>query len=629
MCGLAGIYIDSPEISEEMLRAMGDKISHRGPDYQGVYLTKDRKFGVVHQRLAIVDLDERANQPMTSDCGNYVIAFNGEIYNHRSIRNKLESLGRRFRTESDTEVLLQAYRQWGAKCLGRFQGMFAFAVWDEANEKLFLARDRIGIKPLYYGDFGNRFFFGSDIKTLQGSDLVPKKIKRKSLAQYLFYGHVPQPNSIYENIFKLLPGHHLTWSPREGVATKQYWDVSPCDSNTARCSDWVEELDCRLGSAVKDRLMSDVPLAAFLSGGLDSSLIVSHMPAENLKTFTIGFEHQSNTLDLGRSKEMAAYRGVENTQTILNETALNDYDSFLQVMDEPFAESSAMALFCNFKAARDAGIKVILSGDGADEVLGGYEYLFRINHFERLNFVPSFAWCGMLGMSHLLLSRFSPASKAGKVRDIYIERSLRTLARNSMSSRHELMLSADNEQDLLRLESSRDELANLLPDTFLRNAYDSNAFESNLQRGLYAEMKGPLVNKQLTKLDKASMANSVEGRVPFLDHELVEFAFRMPDELRTHKRVLKQAAVGRVPQSIVSDRKRGFNVPMHRWLDKYIIRDDWTNLWTDKFDDIGLITKPAVQNFVRQNQRDRKSNFYTLWALHVLRRWLDSNQFTT
>lgn len=612
---------------------MGDQIAHRGPDHQGIYQSARGNLGLVHQRLAIVDLDPRSNQPMVSDCGNYVLVFNGEIYNHDSIRPRLEKDGYEFHSRSDTEVLLNALRAWGPDCLQEFNGMFAFALWDASKQSLFLARDRLGIKPLYYTEGKSGFAFTSDLKAFQACDSIEKKIDRKSLWQYLFYNYIPQPHSVFENIYKLLPGHYLEWDAHQGIRTRAYWHLPHGDevdeSNSVEA--WTSELQERLSNAVDRRLMADVPVGAFLSGGLDSSAIVSHIPRAGMKTFTIGFEHQSNRLDLSRSKEMADYRGVENVQTILNESALDAYAGFSKILDEPFAESSVMALLCNFRIARDAGIKVILSGDGADELLGGYGYLFRLLRMEYSNRVPAGVWSTMLATSRASLAGFSPASKPGKVRDIYIERSLRALQRNGLASRHELLISGDNVDDLLALGAEGSDLPGLLHDDLLASAHaqaKEHAF-SKLAQLLYAEVKVPLVNKHLAKLDKASMANSVEGRVPFLDHEFVEFAFRMPTKLRQHKDILKRSLVGNVPDSILQDRKRGFNVPMHEWLNKFIIRGDWNNMWTDRFEDVGIATKDSIRQLVHQNESNRKSNFYTLWSLHVLKQWLESNQFQT
>lgn len=632
MCGFAGMYAYEAPLTEETLRAMGNEIAHRGPDHQGVYHVAQSKLGMVHQRLAIVDLDPRSNQPMLSDCGNYVLAYNGEIYNHEAIRTELERAGYVFRSRSDTEVLLNAFREWGPDCLKRFNGMFGLAIWDLAKETMFLARDRLGIKPVYYSDGKAGFAFGSDLKAFQACDAIEKKIDRKSLWQYLFYNYVPQPHSIFENVFKLLPGHWLQWSPRKGLRTQAYWDVPLGNENAGMSeAEWTSKLDELLGSSVERRLMSDVPVGAFLSGGLDSSAIVSHISRSDIKTFTIGFTHQSNTLDLSRSREMAEFRGVQNIQTILDESALDDYSGFSEILDEPFAESSVMALLCNFRIARDEGIKVILSGDGADEILGGYGYLFRLLAMERYQRVPTPIWSILLASSRAVLKGFSPTSKPGKVRDIYIEKTLQALRRDGLAERHELLISGDNVHDLLALGADSSRLGSDLHDGLLQDVHARGRTEASSALGelLYAETKVPLVNKHLAKLDKASMANSVEGRVPFLDHEVVEFAFQLPDSMRRKKSVLKRSLMGNVPRSILEDPKRGFNVPMHDWLNKYIIRGDWSNLWTDRFDDVGIASKVGIQRLVNQNASGRKSNFYTLWSLHVLKQWLENNRFST
>ena len=608
---------------------MGHAIAHRGPDNQGIFLSEDRRLGLVHQRLAIVDLDKRANQPMLSECGRFRLVFNGEIYNHVKLRKELETLGHRFRSESDTEVLLNAFIEWGPSSLSRLQGMFAFGVCDQSNRSLFLARDRIGIKPLFYTQLANGIAFCSDLKAFQPCERIAKKIDRRSLWQYMYYNYVPQPRSVFADIFKVLPGHSLSWSASHGVQVAKYWDIA-ADGPKDNLDDWAERFREKLSESVNDRMMSDVPVGAFLSGGLDSSAIVSHISRNDVQTFTIGFQHQSNTLDLTRAVEMAEFRVVRNTRTILDETALDEFEDLVDLLDEPMAESSMMALYCNFKIARKAGIKVILSGDGADEVLGGYGYLFRLLNFQSWNNVPKQVWRGLLGCSTIALSRFSPASRIGKVRDIYIERSLRALNRCGMAARHELMISGDNTDDLLGLGLQLADATDTLSDETLNRAHAEarQHTESDLEALLYAEVKVPLVNKHLTKLDRASMANGVEARVPFLDHELVELAFQMPESQKNRKAVLKASLDGMVPASILGDSKRGFNVPMHRWLQDFVIRGDWQNLWADEFEDVGLATKESVRRLVEWHLAGKRANFYTLWSLYVLRLWLRSNRYS-
>ncbi len=617
MCGIAGIWTKKDKITEHQLRSMGNRIWNRGPDNQGVFIDQEGNFGCVHQRLSIIDLDARANQPMTSVDGRYVICYNGEIYNFKGLRADLLSRGIKFLSRSDTEVLLTLYQLYGSSCLKLLNGMFAFSVYDQVNKELFVARDRLGIKPLYYYHVSDCFAFTSDLNAFHAHPQIQLSLYEQALIDYFYFDYVPQPFSIFENCFKLLPGHFLIVKMPGEIEMKKYWEI-PIDQKESRSPKaLVEEFITILNRSVKRRMISDVKVGAFLSGGLDSSAIVSQMEGE-FPVYTIGFEYASNHLDPIRAKEVAgSFRLIYNLK-ILNDSALDDYIEFISDLDEPFAEASVVPLLANFEQARNQGVKVILSGDGADEILGGYSYMRWLLIIQKLKIYQKFLLFPAMSFAGMILNPISATSKPGKFRDIYIDEYRTLLNMDDPIQRHQFLFSSKTIQDMKNLK------INILDDV-----RDSLLFELNdgsdftLQRLLFSESKTSLVNRMLAKIDKTSMAHSIEARVPFMDHELVEFAFRLPDNMRVNKKILRLAMSEILPHNILSDRKRGFNLPIRQWVKKYILADIGKYIKFDALLGVNLLSSSEIDTVLKETKKTKRDYSRTIWSLLVLSNWLE------
>ncbi|MGD1847238.1 MAG: asparagine synthase (glutamine-hydrolyzing) [Salibacteraceae bacterium] len=616
MCGFAGIVTASSLPSEAELRAAGDLIRHRGPDHQGIFRQESQGLGLVHQRLSILALDPRSHQPFFSPDGRFVLVFNGEIYNYREIREGLVRDGAVCQTESDTEVLLQLLMQRGKAALEALNGMFAFAFWDSQEQQLLIARDRLGIKPLYYFHREGTIAFTSDLKAFQAWECIPKTIDPQSIWQYLFYGYVPLDRSIYQSVQKLKPGHLIEWQPGSTCQTARWWNPQAAPKPDRVDAHSVRDL---LGNSIAQRLISDVKVGAFASGGLDSSGILSYLQKAQIETFTIGFEHQSNTLDIQRSKELSARYNIPQTLTILGEESLEGFNHFLELMDEPLSEASILPLYHNYRIAKAHGAKVILSGDGADEVWGGYQYFQGIQRqpsLRQYSFLYGLGYPLVRGMLGFLKAN----SKAGKFRDLYLLNFLQNLSHASMGAAHSFQVSQKNRDDLQQLSSGK--ITSLI-DPLMEQLYREK--DLDWQAMLSVETETVLVNKHLAKVDKASMANSIEARVPYLDHRLVEAAQHATQADRTGKQLLKQALAPQLPNNIIQDRKRGFNLPLKAWVKAYITKAGANHLDKQSLEALGIISMPALDHLIQVHRNGYRDHSRTLWSLYVLSRWLQHN----
>lgn len=620
MCGFAGIVSLKDLPSEAELRKAGDFIRHRGPDHQGIFSDADSKVAFVHQRLAIIDLDSRANQPFFSPDDRYCMVFNGEIYNYKELRKDLERSGVEFRSDSDTEVLLQLFIRDGKDCLSQLNGMFAFAIWDKEQKSLFIARDRMGIKPLYIYRTEELIAFTSDLKAFQAWPQVNKVINQRAVWNFLAFGNVPNNDSIYEGIFKFQPGTYLQTGIRQANAPEEWWSQQIATSPENLPTEQLKEL---LKDSIDKRMLSDVEVGAFASGGLDSSGILSFLPKEQLQTFTIGFAHQSNTLDLQRSKELSKSMGLRQTITMLGEDSLGDFNHFMEIMDEPISEASILPLLHNYRIAKEHGVKVILSGDGADEVWGGYSYFHTLAWYRKWNkWVPNSIWNASENLSRALLSGLKANSKPGKFRDLYLLNSLQLLGQKDHNRCHQLIASQNNQKDLNLLANGK----NIhFEDIFMMASYNNVSIDWN--QVLKIETRTTLMNKHLAKVDKASMANSVEARVPYLDHRIVELAGRASAANRTDKSLLKKALKGQVPESIINDRKRGFNLPLKAWVREYIAKEGATYLDRQSLEALGILSMPALDHLIKSHRKGYQDHSRTLWSLYVLSRWLKHNEW--
>jgi asparagine synthase (glutamine-hydrolysing) len=624
MCGIAGFASPDALDTEAAARAirMRDVLTHRGPDEAGLQV--ETYAALAHRRLSIVDLSA-GQQPMSNEDGTVWIVFNGEIYNHAEIRHQLEGCGHRYRTKCDTETIVHAYEEWGAECVQRLRGMFAFAVWDRRARLMLLVRDRLGIKPLYWCRAGDTLLFASEIKAILASGLVEARANTAVLPEVLSTRYTSGAETMFEGVYKLLPGHRLMF--KDGtVAIQQYWDV-PAGRAATRPqapADVVGEFRSRLEESVRLRLMADVPLGMFLSGGIDSSAIaalMARMIDRPLQTFSVAFKERAfNELEYAR--EVAHAIGA-----VSHEIVIDDHDFFGALPrlvwheDEPIAHPSSVPLYF-VSALAGRHVKVVLTGEGSDELLAGYGKYLRL------------AWNWRAGTVY---ERLVPLPVRDSIASGIVPRLPRRLAR--YADRSFLALERTPESMVfdnfaaVRLKDQRSLLAPALRDGATNErAYAAsrahfekpNGASTLLDRLLYADMKTYLV-ELLMKQDQMSMAASIESRVPFLDHHLVEFAAQLPDEWKlsglTTKRVLREAARGLLPDSILKRPKMGFPVPFDAWA-----RGPWNTVACDVLLDRrtrerGIVDRAAVDRLLRDHREGRTRGGDRIWSLLNLELW--------
>jgi len=621
MCGITGFW-KAPEESEQTLTqwggAMNDTLRHRGPDDGGLWVDCASGIVLAHRRLAILDLSPAGHQPMMSHCLGYVIAFNGEIYNFLDIRRELEKEGQCLVSTSDTEVLVNACALWGVKrTLSRLNGMFSFALWDRKEQTLTLARDRLGKKPLYYGWSQNTFLWGSELKALCSHPGFTRKLDRSSLALFIRLGYIPAPHSIYQNIYKLPPGHFLNVSvPQHRVSPEPYWCVKKMaergiqDPFTGDLREAADELDAMLRDSICLRMLADVAVGAFLSGGIDSSLVVAMMQAQataSVKTFTIGFNEASHDEAI-HAAQIAQHLGTEHTQLRLSSgEALDIIPSMAGIYDEPFADPSQIPTFLVSKLARQK-VTVSLSGDGGDELFGGYsEYLVgtrRWKILQRLLPVRTLIGGCVKGMNVVTRGRFR---KIEQLLEVTTPEALHHFHVSQWKHPADLVPEAIEHSTAF---TDRSLWADAMNDT---------------ERMMYMDLVNYLPEDILTKVDRASMATSLEARVPFLDYRVVEFAWRLPLDFKIHqgqgKRILRSILSRYVPPRLFERPKMGFNVPLHLWL-RGPLRP-WVEELLDptKLRQQGLFDPEPVRQTWMGHLNGKQNSAHQLWGILMFQAW--------
>ena len=552
------------EAHKSWLEAMGEAIRHRGPDAGATWL--DEQIGLVHRRLSILDLSDAGTQPMVSASGRHVIVFNGEIYNFQAIRQELLGQGVRFRTGTDTEVLLELYEREGADCIERLNGMFAFAIWDRQSERLFLARDRLGKKPLYYYQRDNEFAFASEIKALHPLPFIDTTLRADALKDFFFYQYVPDPKSIYQSVHKLPPGHWLELAHGR-VTIKAYWDLTFASQSSTDAYQLQHALRQEMEEAVKRRLVSDVPLGAFLSGGVDSSAVVSLMAGASerpVTTCAIGFDSEKYD-EVQYARRVAEQFGTNHHEFTVREQVADSLPAISRFFDEPFADPSFVPTYFVSRLARQQ-VTVALAGDGGDENFAGYgKYAIDARENQLRSFFPE-----------LLRERLFPGLGvlAGKIPHGLGRRArslLTSLAQDPATAFYQSNRFCDPAvwnriitPELKRATEGYD------PADITRDHYNNANAEDHLSRILYADFKTYLPGDILVKVDRMSMANSLETRAPMLDYRFVEFAASVPSSYKLHgkekKYLLKKAFEGYLPHDILYRKKMGFSVPLAQWL---------------------------------------------------------------
>lgn len=617
MCGIVGIVDlkgqETPDRS--VLVAMNEVQSHRGPDEVGLFLEPGIGFG--HKRLSIIDLAS-GQQPFFSADGNVVLSYNGEIYNFMEVRAELEAKGHAFRTNCDTEVIVYAWVEWGPECVHKLRGMFAFSIWDKATETLFLARDRLGIKPLYYTVLADgRLLFASELKGILQHPDLPRRLDLEAVEDYFAYGYVPDPKSIFKNVHKLLPGHTLL--ARRGGEPKvtQYWDLTFQEAGPDSEEALAEALIPELREAVRLRMIADVPLGAFLSGGVDSSAVVAMMAGlseEPVNTCSIGFDRQDHD-ESHFAREVAGRYETNHNVRIVDPQDFDLVEKLASIYDEPFADSSAIPTYRVCELARQR-VTVALSGDGGDELFAGYRR-YRWHAYEqrvRSRMAQSIRGplFGFLGRTYPKLD-WAPQPLRAKT-------TFQALALDAVDGFfHSVSMLPDTLRRSLFSDSMHRELAGYQAVEVLRGYMANAPADDALSRVQYADFKTYLPGDILTKVDRASMAHSLEVRVPILDHEFIGWAARIPSQLRLKGRegkyIFKKALEPYLPESVLYREKMGFAVPISAWF-RGPLRGRISRLAdSELLGDSGLFDMAFLQKLVSQHTSGLRENSGVLWAL--------------
>ena len=574
MCGIAGFVQYASKVSPEnrgdlnTLKAMGDRIIHRGPDAHGEYL--DEAVGLCHRRLSIIDLSEAGTQPMYAAQGRYVMVFNGEIYNFPSLRKAAEAQGYQFKTQTDSEVILALYEQEGEACVEKLNGMFAFAIWDTLKQSLFLARDRIGKKPLYFYNDGQHFIFGSEIKALLAHSATKKEINPEAVYDFFAYQYIPDPKTIFKNLYKLKPGHTLSVT-ESGIQEKQYWDLSFAHTLQLSEKEATERLIDKIQESTRMRMISDVPLGAFLSGGVDSSGVVALMAKNSeqpVTTCSIGFDSKKFD-ETVYAQQVAKQYHTQHHELTVTENVTDNLLNIASFFDEPFADPSMVPTFFVSQLARQK-VTVALAGDGGDESFAGYQK-YAVDHLENSlrNKVPAMLRRTLLPkLAQLLAGRSSTLLKKGHTL-------LHTL---SQTPEYGFYLSNNFCSDLIWNKVVRQDfkqkLGNYHPSTLSLDYYKQCDGPDHLSRILYTDVKSYLPGDILVKVDRMSMANSLEVRAPLLDYQVMELAASLPSGMKfkdgEKKHILKEAFKPLLSDEILYRKKMGFSVPLADWLRKDI-----------------------------------------------------------
>ena len=626
MCGICGV-VGQPDA--QLIKNMLARIAHRGPDDEGVYLSETssgERIGLGHRRLSIIDLSPAGHEPMSDAGGRIWLTFNGEIYNFKELRRELEALGHRFKSNTDAEVIIYAYLAWGRECLSRFNGMFAFAIWDSQDESLFLARDRLGIKPLYYAGTPAGFAFASEIKALLAIPNVERAVDLEALDQFMTFLWTPGPRTAFRGISKLPPAHYLVY--RNGKAEiSEYWDVKFEEDDSITESEWIERVREQVARSVRAQMLADVPLGAFLSGGVDSSSIVALMSGvSEIKptTYTFGFRREDLRYDILEDDMKYARVVGERFATDYHEAYLEPHvmevlPKLVYHMDEPVADPAIITSYLICRLARER-LTVLLSGMGGDEVFAGYPRHGAVKIADAYNLIPSF-------LSRPVVDAL-PGARPGRLTALF--RNTKKLAKSAALPERERYLGfgtyftqAEKTElysgELARAASEFDAYAEH------QRYFDRVAGEDFVNQMLYVDLKTFLPCLNLTYTDKTSMASSTEVRVPLLDHELVELSARIPAELKlkglTGKYILKRAAEAWLPREIVHRKKAGFSAPVRAWLVRDL-RDVVEDLLSESnIRSRGYFEYSHVRRLIDDNLSGREDNSLKVFQLLTLELW--------
>lgn len=622
MCGIAGAVSSNNENLEWRVAAMTHTLQHRGPDDSGVWIGPQCALG--HTRLSIIDLSGAARQPISNEDDTNLLVFNGEIYNFQALRRELESQGHQFRARTDAEVVIHAYEQWGVECLGRLRGMFAFAIWDQRFRRLFLARDRVGKKPLFYTQSAGRFQFASELQALLVDNEIEREVDHSAIDSYLSWGYIPAPKTGLKNIFKLPPAHWMTVRAADSrlvIQIERYWSLEYEPKLAISEEEAAEALREKLAESVRLRMISDVPLGAFLSGGIDSSIVVGLMAElsdQPVKTFSIGFE-EADYNELDHARRVAQLWGTDHHELIVRPDALAILPKLVRHYGEPYADSSAVPTYYVSQMTR-SHVTVALNGDGGDESFAGYQRYFGNRLAEIVRSVPGSA------LSARAITPLIPGSGRAKGRLRKARRFL-SAAASPMHERYGRWIGYFDEQSKQRLYSSdfRSSLNGSRPVDWMESLFDNYRLLHPVEAAMAVDINSYLPYDLLTKVDITSMANSLEARSPFLDHEVMELAARLPVDYKLRgsrsKYILKKAFKDLLPSENLRRGKMGFGVPVGDWFRNGLRELVQDTLLSKATRETGYFDEAEVERLVLDHISGRVDNGPALWNLLMLRLW--------
>jgi asparagine synthase (glutamine-hydrolysing) len=639
MCGIVGFIDRNANYDfENISKRMGQAIAHRGPDGSGVLLDKELGVSLIHRRLSILDLSSAGSQPMVSNDGRYIITFNGEVYNHPTIKYKLESIHGQinWRGHSDTEIVLKAFETYGiVDALQYFEGMFAIGLWDRQDKKLYLIRDRIGEKPLYYGYFGGIFAFASELKAFKAHPKFNPEVNRDAIGQLLLHNCIPAPISIFSGVNKLTPGHYLELSYQDCLegkvpASTPYWQLSNCLNKPGYMGneqDAVSDLDCLLRDVISQQMIADVPLGCFLSGGIDSSLIASIMQTisdKPIKTFTIGFDVPEYN-EAVFAKAVAKHLGTDHHELYVTHNDVLDVIPKLPfIYDEPFADSSQIPTYLVAKLAKTE-VSVSLSGDAGDELFVGYtRYLLTQAIYDKINLIPKPLKPVVQKLLHLATPNL--LSVLGRMFGI----PLNNISDKIYKLDH--VLTSSSFLDLYTVITSHWLDYNKVVKELDREKFNSlwlkdNCINDKVLQMQYLDTLGYLPDDILTKVDRAAMANSLETRMPFLNHKIIEFAYSLPSNYQIQngklKWLLRQVLDQYVPRQLIDRPKAGFGIPLNQWLRSGL--KDWAASLLDssKLKHQGYFNVTQIEKRWNDHIAGKANNGYYLWDVLMFQQWLE------
>lgn len=604
MCGICGFNWEDKTLAKKMAWTL----EHRGPDHDGYYT--DRNISLGHKRLSIIDLSEKGKQPMHNEDSSIWIIYNGEIYNFMHLRQELEKKGHRFYSNTDTEAVIHAYEEFGEECVQKFNGMFSFAIWDLRQKKLFCSRDRLGIKPFYYYWDGNKFIFASEIKAILQHP-VKRAVDETALSYYLAYTFIPGENSIFQNIYKLMPGTSLVLKENK-IKIKKYWNPDFSDKINADESYFIKKINECLDASVKRRMIADVPVGAFLSGGIDSSAVVAKMSkmTSNLKTFSVSFD----VTDYDESKYSSLIAEKFSTDHHSFHFKAGDilkHISFISShYDEPLADSSIVPTYIISKIARKH-VKVALTGEGGDESFAGYD---RYNAFKQLRFARRLPKIFRKKSQSFAFEKEHLINKLAKKASIFLEYS--GMKNYEIYSKTWSNIGIEPKNELLSKKN----------DFKIHNHYKPFfKYRSFLDNSLNSDINNYLPSDLLKKVDMSSMAVSLEARVPFLDHEFIEFTCRIPSYLKIKhnekKYILKKALKGILPDEILYRKKKGFDIPMEHYFKSELKSFVHDLLTSQDFIKRKIFNQDKINKLIEQHMSGRKNNKQAIFSLIMLEQW--------